>query len=131
MNRDQNDPYKKERNAAYAEHNRNAIRALPCFACIYAIVLRFDEPWAESGRDILVVLGMHLLVEICYGAIKRDSWVFTITVFTAWAWLIYEWWFVESVSFLSAFVPSVGLLLTATCLVVAYSYYKKIRHENT
>ena len=131
MSIDPKDPYKEERNAEYAEHTRMAIRAVPCFACIYAIFLRLDSPLAEISRDVLIVLGVHLLVELCYGIIKKDNWIFTLSVFTAWSWLIYEWWFVEDVNFLSAFVPSLGLLLTTTCLIVYYNYYKKVKYENT
>jgi hypothetical protein len=131
MSIDPHDPYEKERNAEYAEHNRMAIRALPCLVCGYALFWRFSTPLIESARDVLIVLGVHLLVELCYGIIKKDNWVFTISVFFAWSWLIYEWWFIESVNFLSAFGPSLALLFTTTCLIAFYDFYRKIKYENT
>ena len=128
MEFDHKDPYKNERDADYARHNRTAIRALPFMISFYAMFWRFNFspiPITEFLRDIFIIFTAHFTVEVFYAFIDKDNWLFTCCVFLSWSWLIYEWWFVENVSFISAFIPPLGLLLAATILAFDYDLYKR------
>jgi len=130
MKKNENDPYQKERNEEYAEYYRLFIRVMPFVACLYVTWSRWDLTWPEKGRDFLIIWGVHLLVETCYSLVKKDSWVFSISIFLVWSWLIYKWWFVDGIGFLNAFVPPLVYLFMITTVLSSYDYYRKIKFKD-
>ena len=127
MNLGDRDPYKKEREAEYAEYKRLAIRGIPACICAYVIYAHPDLTLIEKARDLLIVGVMYGLVSYCYSKLAKDNLFFSISVLIAWSWLIYEWWFVEDVSFVGAFLPSVGLLLIVTRVLALHDFYKLVK----
>ncbi|MBY6213257.1 hypothetical protein KUV95_17045 [Microbulbifer agarilyticus] len=131
MERDERDPYKKEREEEYAGYKRLTIRAAPAFVCAYVIYANPYLAILDKARDLLIVAVMYGLVSYCYSKLPKDNLVFSISVLLAWSWLIYEWWFVEGVSFIGSFLPAAGLLLIISRVLIWHDMYKSVKERNT
>jgi len=110
------------RESEYDEYIKYFIRCVP-FSIAYVLCGHLYENM-DILKNLLWVFGFHILVEITYFRINRDTKVVSFLTWAAWSWFIYIWHIDGFKNPFYAMLPSVVMLLTLSRLCIWWNIYK-------